>query len=141
MFENGITKLTLSASAMEDLKETMGKRKFERIFPLLLNDEPLHTNLDLSYEQNLHFSIDKELRHAYRGGWTYLKKDMKEKSLKMSWFTMSILFILMSCQNIYFHSESQLSSLFIAISRGIPCISSPLSVNLVKRRKAADDTD
>lgn len=82
MFENGITKLTLSASAMEDLKETMGKRKFERIFPLLLNDEPLHTNLDLSYEQNLHFSIDKELRHAYRGGWTYLKKGYEGKEFK-----------------------------------------------------------
>lgn len=35
MFENNINRLTLSSAAMNDLKETIGKRKFERIFPTL----------------------------------------------------------------------------------------------------------
>lgn len=83
MFENNINRLTLSSAAMNDLKETIGKRKFERIFLILQNDEPYLTNLKLTKQENLALSIDKELRHAYRGGWTYLKKDMREKNLRM----------------------------------------------------------
>lgn len=83
MFENNINRLTLSSAAMNDLKETIGKQKFERIFPILQNDEPYLTNLNLSKQENLALSIDKELRHAYRGGWTYLKRDMRGKNLRM----------------------------------------------------------
>ena len=82
MFENNINRLTLSSAAMNDLKETIGKRKFERIFPILQNDEPYLTNLNLSKQENLALSIDKELRHAYRGGWTYLKKGYEGKEFE-----------------------------------------------------------
>lgn len=62
-FDKGLTKMTRASDALSDYKEIVGKRKFEHYFPIL------------DYE------IDKDLRKAYKGGFTYLNPIYKEKDV------------------------------------------------------------
>lgn len=49
----GMHKLTVGADALADFKSTIGKNQFDRLFPVLS------------------YSMDAEIRRAYRGGFTY----------------------------------------------------------------------
>jgi hypothetical protein len=50
---NGMTKLTVASDAMAEYKALVGSKWFERMFPVL------------------HEDLDREIRRAYRGGFTY----------------------------------------------------------------------
>lgn len=50
---NGLNKLTVGADALWEFKQLIGKREYERLFPVFS------------------FSMDAEIRRAYRGGFTY----------------------------------------------------------------------
>ena len=60
LFKTGLTRITTASNALYDYKETIGKNKFNDLFPCL------------PYE------IDEDLRPAYRGGFTFLNKIYKE---------------------------------------------------------------
>lgn len=60
-FEEGQTKMTNGADALSDYKEILNKKVFDKHFPVLS------------------FEIDENIRKAYRGGFTWLKDDYKEK--------------------------------------------------------------
>lgn len=60
-FDKGLTKMTNASDAMNDYKETIGKKNFERWFPVL----PI--------------ALDADIRRAYRGGFTYLNPKYKNK--------------------------------------------------------------
>jgi len=52
-FSQGMTKLTVGSDALEEFKNIIGKRMFDKLFPVLPE------------------IMDDEIRAAYRGGWTY----------------------------------------------------------------------
>lgn len=54
LFDEGLTKMTQGSDAMADYKQIVGDKKFNEWFP------------ELSYE------VDKDIRQAYKGGFTYL---------------------------------------------------------------------
>lgn len=64
MFEQNLTKMTRASCALSDYKEIITKQKFIHYFP------------PLEYE------IDKDLRKAYKGGFTYLNPIYKEKDVQ-----------------------------------------------------------
>lgn len=53
MFDQGLDKMTTGANALEDYKNTIGKRNFERWFP------------------SPDYMLDQEFRQCYKGGFTY----------------------------------------------------------------------
>lgn len=61
MFEQNLTKITQGSNALADYKNVIGKKTFERWFPKL--------------------DYDYDIRQAYKGGWTYLKKGLEEKDI------------------------------------------------------------
>ncbi len=61
VFANGDTKMTVGANALEDLKTTIGKKEFDRLFPSL----PL--------------AMDRDIRQAYKGGYVYVNPKYKGK--------------------------------------------------------------
>lgn len=64
LFEQGLTKITQGSNALFDYKKITGKRKFTDWFP------------------TPSYSHDKDVRQAYKGGYTYLNPKFKEKDLK-----------------------------------------------------------
>ena len=60
LFKEGLTKITTASNALANYKETIGNNKFDELFP------------QLDYE------IDKDIRQAYKGGFTFLNKIYKE---------------------------------------------------------------
>lgn len=60
-FEKGLKKMTNASDAMTNFKEIITKKQFERYFPTL----PV--------------ALDDDIRRAYRGGWTYLKPEYKNR--------------------------------------------------------------
>lgn len=62
-YEQGMTGNTIASDSLKDLKATLGKSKFENLFPILSND--LYYNLKL----------------AYRGGATMVSDKFKEKEV------------------------------------------------------------
>lgn len=63
LFEREMTKMTIGADALSNYKNMIGKKDFERTFPIL-DDE-----------------TDKNIRASYRGGFTYLNKRYKNKQV------------------------------------------------------------
>lgn len=63
LFKEGLTRITTASNSLYNFKETHSKSKFERMFPIL------------TYE------IDKDMRKAYKGGFTYLNPIYKEKDV------------------------------------------------------------
>lgn len=63
MHQRGMTKLTAASNALNQFKKLFDKEEWNRLFPQL----PL--------------SVDKDCRRAYKGGWTYLNPDYKDKIL------------------------------------------------------------
>lgn len=61
MFEQGLRKMTTGANALSQYKEIITKPRFDRMFPT-----PLY---------------DKDIRQAYKGGFTYLKDGYSDKDL------------------------------------------------------------
>lgn len=57
LFSQGMNKMTQASNAFNDYKETVGKKNFERWFPLL--------------------DVDRDIRQAYKGGFTYLNPKYK----------------------------------------------------------------
>ena len=53
-FDEGMLKLTTGADSLYEYTNLMGKKQFKALFPLL------------------NFTMDAEVRKAYRGGWTYV---------------------------------------------------------------------
>ena len=60
LFKEGLTKITTASNALANYKDTIGKSKFENLFP------------ELDYE------TDSDLRLSYKGGFTYLNPVYKE---------------------------------------------------------------
>ena len=61
LFNEGLTKITTASNALANYKKTIGKGKFDNLYP------------SLSYE------IDEDIRQSYKGGFTYLNPIYKEK--------------------------------------------------------------
>ena len=64
LFDMGLTKMTAGSNALSEYKEIMNINKFRAMYK------------PLTYE------IDKDIRRAYRGGFTYLNPIYKNKSVK-----------------------------------------------------------
>lgn len=64
LFNEGLEKMTEGANALADFKSMLSKSKFNHYFPIL------------------EYDIDKDLRKAYKGGFTYLNPIYKEKDIK-----------------------------------------------------------
>lgn len=64
IFSEGLTKMTQGSNALYDFKKIITKKRFEHLFPEIPPD------------------IDKDLRKAYKGGFTYLNPIYKEKDVK-----------------------------------------------------------
>ena len=63
LFSEGLTYMTAGSDGLHDFKTTHSIRRFNRMFP------------------ELNFNIDKDMRKAYRGGFTYLNPIYKEKDV------------------------------------------------------------
>lgn len=61
-----LTKMTQGACALQDYKNILGKKNFERYFPMLGKE------------------LDKDIRKAYKGGWVWLNPKYKDKIIKES---------------------------------------------------------
>ena len=61
LFNEGQTKMTTGANALNEFKELYGKYKFEKTFPIP--------------------NYDKDIRQSYKGGFTYLNPKYKEKDV------------------------------------------------------------
>lgn len=64
IFDENLTRMTQGSNALHDFKEILTKSKFLHYFP------------PLDYE------VDKDLRKAYKGGFTYLNPIYKEKDVR-----------------------------------------------------------
>ena len=64
LFKENLKRITSASNSLANFKETHSKSKFERMFP------------QISYD------IDKDMRKAYKGGFTYLNPIYKEKDIK-----------------------------------------------------------
>lgn len=60
-FEQGLNKMTVGSDALNSFKESIGKKNFERYFPILSKE------------------VDKFIRESYKGGITYLNPKYKNK--------------------------------------------------------------
>lgn len=63
LFNQGLTKMTQGANALYDYKQILGLQKFSHYFP----------NIDHLFE---------EIKRSYKGGFTYLSPEYKEKDLE-----------------------------------------------------------
>lgn len=61
MRDRGLHKLTTGACALHDYRQRMGSKLFNRLFPKLAP------------------GIDADIRQSYKGGWTYLNPEFKDK--------------------------------------------------------------
>jgi len=59
MYQQGLTKMTTASNALANYKDMLGKKNFENFFPIL--------------------SMDKWLRRAYKGGYTYCNPKYQDK--------------------------------------------------------------
>lgn len=64
MHEKGYTRMTIGSNALKDFKNTIGDKTYKRLFPLLTPE------------------CYKDLRQAYRGGFTYLEPEFQGKTVK-----------------------------------------------------------
>lgn len=64
LFNEGLTRMTQGSNALSDYKKIVSMKKFEHWFP------------------QLDYDIDKDIRQAYKGGFTYLNPIYKEKDLQ-----------------------------------------------------------
>lgn len=62
-FEQGLTKMTQGSNALNDFKKILSKKRFENLFPIL------------DYE------TDKDIRRAYKGGFTYAAPQFQGKDI------------------------------------------------------------
>lgn len=62
-FNEGFTRMTTSSDSLNEFKEIFGKTEFERYFP------------------KLDYKLDKNLRYAYKGGFTWVKDEHASKVL------------------------------------------------------------
>ena len=60
MFKQGLESITAGSNALKDFKTTHSIRKYNRMFP------------------ELNYKVDKDMRQAYKGGFTYLNPIYKE---------------------------------------------------------------
>lgn len=63
MFKEGLDYMTAGSNALHDFKKTHSIRKYLRMFP------------------ELNYNVDKDMRQAYKGGFTYLNPIYKEKDV------------------------------------------------------------
>lgn len=63
LFDDNLTKMTQGSNALYNYKEIVGKRRFEHQFPLL----------------DKH--IDEQIRKSYKGGFTYISDEYREKEV------------------------------------------------------------
>lgn len=63
LFSEGLTKMTQGSNALYDYKNILGRQKFSHYFP----------NVDELFE---------EFKHSYKGGFTYLSPEYKEKDIE-----------------------------------------------------------
>ena len=64
IFSEKLTKMTQGSNALSDYKNIINQMKFKRLFP------------------ELGFDVDKEIRKAYKGGFTYLNPIYKNKDVE-----------------------------------------------------------
>lgn len=61
--QQGMNKMTIASCAMAEYKKIVGERNFKRWFPVLNSD------------------VHKDIKQAYRGGFTYVMPDVAEKNV------------------------------------------------------------
>jgi hypothetical protein len=61
MFDQGLNKMTIGSNALADFKKTVTFYEFDRYFPIPVYDE--------------------EIRQSYHGGYTYVRKDQRNKRI------------------------------------------------------------
>ena len=64
LFNENLTRMTQGSNALYDYKKIVGENKFEHWFP------------------QLDYNVDKDIRQAYHGGFTYLNPIYKEKEVQ-----------------------------------------------------------
>ena len=64
LFDEDLKKMTQGSNALNDFKQILSKSKFLHYFP------------------SLDYEVDKDLRKAYKGGFTYLNPSYKEKDVR-----------------------------------------------------------
>lgn len=65
LFKQGLESMTAGANGLKDFKTTHSVRRYDRMFP------------------ELNYKVDKDMRQAYKGGFTYLNPIYKEKDVGM----------------------------------------------------------
>jgi hypothetical protein len=73
-FAEGLTKMTIGSDSLSQFKESIGQAKFEKMFPVLP------------------YLLDKEIRRAYKGGFTYVNPVFKDKRLQGICFDVNSLY-------------------------------------------------
>lgn len=63
LFKQGLESMTAGSNGLKDFKTTHSVRRYDRMFP------------------ELNYKVDKDMRQAYKGGFTYLNPIYKEKDL------------------------------------------------------------
>ena len=63
LFKQGMEYMTAGSNALHDFKKTHSFRRYDRMFP------------------ELNYNVDKDMRQAYKGGFTYLNPVFKEKDV------------------------------------------------------------
>lgn len=63
LFKQGLESMTAGANGLKDFKTTHSVRRYQRMFP------------------ELNYKVDKDMRQAYKGGFTYLNPIYKEKDV------------------------------------------------------------
>lgn len=62
-FEQELTRMTIGSDALHNFKSMIGKRQFERLFPVLPTQ------------------IDRQIRYSYKGGYTYVAERFAGKNI------------------------------------------------------------
>jgi hypothetical protein len=70
LFGKNLTAMTTGSNAVKHFKEIFNEKRFDRLFP------------------KLDYNTDQDIRHSYRGGFTYLTRNIKIKLLKMGSYLM-----------------------------------------------------
>lgn len=63
LFSMGMNKMTIGANALNEYNNVVGKKKFEKVFPIPTNE------------------MDYNVRQSYKGGFTFLNKKYKNKTV------------------------------------------------------------
>ncbi len=74
LFDQGLDKMTQASNGLHDLKMTIGKKRFEKLLPIIKDDST--DTVEKKYR------VDAEIRQSYKGGYCYLKPEFVNKIIE-----------------------------------------------------------